>query len=126
MTARVLGRGLSRTLHVGLGLAAPILLLALLYAPFSDWGPFADPSPLGGCPVAVFGQAALGDVAVSVVAWAAGLLVPSGAVGFLVGAMIRAQEPCLNQRAVRGLWRVCLLAVTVGWSMALCLGLAPC
>ncbi len=128
MTARVLGRGLSRTLHVALGLAAPILLVALVYAPFSEWGPFAGPSPLDGCPAvgaAAFAGAALGDWALTVAAWAAGVLVLVGVGYLLLGAALVAREP-RNQDYVGGLRRAGRAMVALGWVLALWLRLAPC
>lgn len=129
MTARVLGRGLSGTLRVASGLAVPILLVALLYAPFSGWGPFAQPSPLDGCPEAFPGALAHATpwgLALAFASYAARLLMTLGVVGFLAGAVIRDLEPCLNDRPVRGLWRTCSVAVAAGWILALVGGLSPC
>ena len=131
MTPRVLVRGFSVTLRVALGLAAPILLVALLYAPFSDRGPFAGPSPLDGCPEAPLGTAILtdatpGELALSFASGAASAMIPLGVVGFVAAAIIRDLEPVLNDKPARDAWRACYLIVTTGCFLALCAGLSPC
>ena len=129
VTPRVFIRGLCVTLRVALGIAASILLVALLYAPFTDRGSFAGPSPLDGCPDSYSGAftgMTPGELVLSFASGAALPLIALGVTLFVGSAVIRDLEPALNDKPARDAYRVSSLIVATGWFLALCAGLSPC